>query len=478
MLLYNYKPKNRIILDSILVILFLAALSSDILASEAFENRAAINIFQNLKSVIPQDIKKRFELFNTIYDNNFWGENNKFAEEKQKALKETINKIIGDNHPKLLTILEKAFIVSPEEKKVVENYLPEKVPIVFGGVKELLIGDQVISMENESYNSQKLNEFRKILYPKINYSKTSENNFFNTSLIAFPATITPCWRWDAKEEELKEKDNIGVIFCNGVNFESNQTADYQRFNDIDADNKEQRLKDLEEFINTITLCVVTAAHRLTKKENRKTCELRIPQFGLGCFASFYNDRFKLMNLYLNGIYKAILKEEFHDITWNIRFFNFSGDKNYFNFYQQTFNSENRTLPNNIETECIGKDISIFAELKAKFKNDQSDSLIVFAHAGDQHSFLGNGGYNDSSLEKYLIGFNNEDFLNASHLLNLFLPEIISGNKKIQTKLEYFAALSIIGVIAFFVYLKREHLKNVLNTMITYFQELEIKKILK
>jgi hypothetical protein len=42
-------------------------------------------------------------------------------------------------------------------------------------------------------------------------------------------------------------------------------------------------------------------------------------------------------------------------------------------------------------------------------------------AGDVHSYIGNGGYPDHSLERFYLGYGNENFLTPFHLLNLVLP---------------------------------------------------------
>lgn len=106
-----------------------------------------------------------------------------------------------------------------------------------------------------------------------------------------------------------------------------------------------------------------------------------------------------------------------------RIFNFDDD----NVYKENWNNYFKDKNNeNCRYTLNDKNISIFQ----KTKQIDNDTLTVIAHAGDQHSFLGNGCYNDDSAERFLAGYQNFDYLTPVHLLNLFLADIAFTDEEI------------------------------------------------
>lgn len=55
-----------------------------------------------------------------------------------------------------------------------------------------------------------------------------------------------------------------------------------------------------------------------------------------------------------------------------------------------------------------------------------NTFYCILHAGDEHAYLNNGGFLDSSMEKYLVGVDNTNFLGLPWLLNLFWPFLVSA----------------------------------------------------
>ena len=114
----------------------------------------------------------------------------------------------------------------------------------------------------------------------------------------FPATLTPCFSYDPiRLEGPIKKPDIGIIFCNGVNFETKDTADFKKFNND--------LVQLEKHIRKIAHCIVQAAYQLTKKANKTICNLKIPKIGLGQFAKKYQNKKALILCYLHNIQIAL-----------------------------------------------------------------------------------------------------------------------------------------------------------------------------
>ena len=364
--------------------------------------QSTLTIYNN-KNIKIKNLLERFFLFNKIHEGNFWGEdpNNK-GNIKQIKLKLKIDEMVK-NPEQMNLFFKNAFIVSAENKKITTEVVAKKVP--------------VYCAELEMDNKPKyFIPFKKLLYPDSKENDKIET--FNGSCVVFPAGITPYWEWD--ENELREQGEIGIVFSNGVNFESDQTADYKNFN---GKNKKQLLK---EFIDNIARALIAAAHTLTTSQRKKICNLKIPAFGLGQFANYYDDKSQLAKMYLNAIYEA-LKNESTDMTWHVEFFNFTELKE----YKEAFDKINHANNNfkNITLTHYGKKKNLFNKdnTTKKITNiNKSDYLTVFCHAGDAHSFLGNGGYADNSLERVLIGYDNNHYLNAIHLLNLFLPEIMGA----------------------------------------------------
>jgi hypothetical protein len=216
-------------------------------------------IHQNKNAQIPTNLKTRFEYWQSIYNNYIYTPHCDYYDfskdpyhnkDKQDALKTLVahqlcydnknNKFFSENNLNLL--LTKALIVTNQDKEQTFTAIAQKVPC-YNGTNE--------NWRN-LYSTEALSKFRELLYHNVTYDNNTETKFLQSSPIVFPASITPCWSWDKDSQQLVKKENIGIIFCNGVNFETQNTADYKTFNN--------NIDKLKEHINTIALCMITAAY--------------------------------------------------------------------------------------------------------------------------------------------------------------------------------------------------------------------------
>jgi len=386
----------------------------------ASEEEPKITIFQNPNKILPSNIPDRFKHWTEIYGDNIYTAfgniyKNETEKNKQEALKKKIVATIEEEmRPTLTNLFNNAFIISAEDKKTTLESLLQKIPVYNG--------DGALSKLH--YNQEAYESFRKSINPQYPYTAADqETKFLLSSPIVFPAALTPCWSWNTDTKKLQDEDAIGIIFCNGVNFESNKTADYKKFIKNET--------ELKNRIEIITQCIVKAANKLTKDAKKTTCNLKIPKIGLGQFAKNYPDNKKtlLTDFYLKSISQALKEQVTADrnISWNVEFFNFDNNNNYTKSYNYIFVDQNKE---NQKFTLNGNNISMFK----KSKQNHDNSLTVIAHCGDQHALLGNRCYNDESAEQYLAGFNNLDYLTPIHLLNLFLTEIAFDNEERNTLL--------------------------------------------
>jgi hypothetical protein len=270
-------------------------------------------------------------------------------------------------------------------------------------------------------------KFHDLLY---NDYKEDDEEIYNEPIIAFAAALTPCWKYNKDTKELEKEQEIGVIFSNGVNFESKNTPDFKTF--FGVENKNALIKHIQE----ITDCLIDSAYKLMSDNNYTSCNLRIPALGLSTFAKEYEDKEELAKIYLNAIFKSLQRHTNKYISFYVDFFNYDGTPGYDKAYKENAFKNKAT---NIFTDLHIKK-SIFDKntkhrgLKDNNELDLSKILTIIAHAGDPHSFLGNGGYKDPTLERCLVGYENKDFLTAIHLVNLLLDKIINIDNKEKKKL--------------------------------------------
>ncbi len=331
-----------------------------------------LSIIENKNKEIPENILQRWNEFNNTYYNDFFGQNS--GGTKQHTYFTELEKIIKDeNHLKIKDILDSLFIATTEKPIDVYKSLLLRVPIYYGKIV------------NESFEKEAFLNFRKLSFDDNPYGK--EIKTFNQSHIVFPAGISPYWQWNEKEETLLEQGVCGFIFSNGVNFESTSTIDYKNF----INNKEK----LKEQINNIGDCLIFAAIELAKRKNTaKNYNLRIPAFGLTCFATEYTNKRELASMYLSSIKSALLKHITADTkTWYIDFFEYKDIEGYKEAFETIFTTKkiNDLTTHNIHVKhwykMLTLDPSIYNKNNCQNSSAFNDTFIIFAHAGDPYSLI-------------------------------------------------------------------------------------------
>jgi hypothetical protein len=405
---------------------------------------------------------------------------NEKPQNKQDTFAAEINTIINKLDTDTLSILLKnALIVTTEQQEIMHQAIVQKIPYYNG---HILISKTI-------YKKDKLSQFRQLLYPGVEYNQTTETKFLESSRIVFPATITPCWSWDNNSKKLIQKDNIGIVFCNGVNFSTTKTADYTKF----AENT----KELDIQIFLITSYIVEAPYQLTKKANKTVCNLKIPKIGLGEFAKCYSNKKQLTDLYIKNIHQELFNISAKDTTfsWLLEFFNYDNNQNYNEIIKKYFTPSNAKKFFWKILVYYKSSYSIFKQMEEtdmtkNFFNALKDKnhLTVIAHSSNQHAFLGGMGYNDTApLDKQLAGHNNDDYLTAIHLFNLFMPEVLNNpkieeitinnheekgrnqekkqaKKKVPKRLYWAAGIFLTATLIIALYLERENIKTKISNL--------------
>jgi hypothetical protein len=428
---------------------------------------------------------KRLDSFCNIYNDKntpFWGEveGTTYYSEKQKALKEKIKEII-DCDNQIETILTKALLIHPSKYK--KEYVMEmnqlRVPVYYG---------YVVTPRDE------------IHYKNI-WEKKAPNDankiWTGDTIPAFYTGLFPWYYYNKNKQELKEKKGelLGIVFSNGVNFESIYTTDFKRFLDKNGNIQYYEKTNLEIYIQEIADNIVYSGIELTKQSGKKNCYFRMPKIGLRCFCKAFKGGLKenkteLITLYLTAYYNALAKysTENDDMKIHIDFFEFQGDHvdaDYEKEYKKIFNNPNK--PTNLSHAFFPGNIFDASTGSPEIK-DNADYQTIIAHAGDSHSFLGNGGIHDGSLEQKLLGLGNDDYLTPAHILNLFFGEFFKDQipkteeqltdiqkeevhqiKKTNTVF-YLKFLGIIIILATVVYNKKYIYENIVLQLIKSIKE--------
>lgn len=366
------------------------------------------------ESDIPaKDIRnKTFNSFNKIYDNKnvpFWGQTEKttYNNPKQIEIFEKIKTCVNED-ARIKEILKNAQLIYPNHynKNNVKKMNQMRVPVYYGYVHtkkdsehyENVWGEELSKDEiSETWQKKTIPAFYSGLFPWYYYTEN------NNTLHQYPDKL------------------LGIVFSNGVNFETNKTIDFKRYLENNGTRKEKEKINLEKYMQEIADNIVYSGITLTKKIKKTKCYFRMPKIGLRCFCrAFQEPKAVLIKLYLTAYYNALKKYciDNTDMQIHIDFFEFDGhkDADYKTTYESIFNNQNK--PNNLTHNFFSGNI-FEGTLGNQTIMQDPDYQTIIPHAGDSHSFLGNGGIYDESLEQKLIGFENDAFLTPAHLLNLF-----------------------------------------------------------
>jgi len=269
----------------------------------------------------------------------------------------------------------------------------------------------------------------------IKNNKINNNTYNKSTIPAFISGLFPWFKFNGQKKKLiEEEDKLGIIFAHAVNFESRDTLDYKNYLDQSGNINKNKSNDLQEYIQNITDTIIYSGIELTKKGKKEICYLRIPAIGLGAFKKEYSEqKTSLESLYLEAFKQSLIKynqlAENNNIQIYIDFFNFANISQYSKAYQEIFKEFSNT------TSLFGNGCSVF-DSRHTSKNVTGDKKervqTIIVHAGDAHSYLGNRGYYDRSLERCLLGYMNNDYLTPAHTLNLLLQYFfISDENKVK-----------------------------------------------
>lgn len=336
---------------------------------------------------------------------------------------ENVKKIAEKNPDNLFsTYFKNIFLTYKKERSSneIRNHFYKKVPVYY------------CSASTKDYNTDKYEEYMKGCFAdwKDCSKKNGEKSLPPVAYVG--ATLNQF----SEEAKPVEGSSFGVVFCNGANFESSKTDTFKYFSYIE-DKKEKKDK-LQDYLNEIFEVSFTAAINLAQEDGKKKLHLIIPQFGMGSYATCFetmgigNKKGTLFSFYLNAITNAMKNSSFdgfEEITFC--FSNFGGEEYVETAYKeaqldwgkawQEKNSQIKLSFNFLPS----KESFLKSESLSISKRD-ADTFYCILHAGDEHAYLNNGGFSDCSMEKYLAGVDNTNFLGLPWLLNLFWPFLVSA----------------------------------------------------
>jgi hypothetical protein len=357
----------------------------------------------------------------TIYD-DCYGKRDPYIKTKQPALlKKTIETV--SNPERWHEIINNIFLIFPE------RYNFQEVKKMFQLKRSTYIA---------GHPGKTSEDFIKNLWDAFpdDITNTNTNTIYDKETIpAFPCGLFPWFSFNTQQQELTENEKkLGIIFAHAVNFESNKSIDYKQFLSDNGTIQPAKLQALKQYIQDITDTIIYSGITLTKKANKNNCYFRIPAIGLGAFKNAYKDtKNPLEEFYVSAFCNSWnkYKQREKNITIYIDFFLFTPNDNYTNSFKNSFN-------NNDNIKLYGPKIGVMDSSKINPQlNDKAKSTqTIIVHAGDAHSYLGNRGYYDVSLERVLLGYYNNNYLSPAHTLNIllqyfFAPEKYTKNRKIK-----------------------------------------------
>jgi hypothetical protein len=261
----------------------------------------------------PKNLLKLLSSFHPMYNDNFWG--NKTAgntkednQERQEILRDFIQYTIdqGEKSIALQILFQSAFTIYPRrDEEIFEEGINKKIPCYYGEpywgtVKEIERKKELINKFREelfcAYNRE---DAKNIEYPA-----NEKDEIFKKSFSANIAAITPYYSY--LDGKFNFQGLMGFINTAGLNFESTDTADYKKY--LVAESGDfKKCKYVQKDIFLITEFVIFASCKLAKDHGYFKAYPLIPLFGLGCFSNYCIDKEKLVDFYVEGLYKACKK---------------------------------------------------------------------------------------------------------------------------------------------------------------------------
>jgi len=237
----------------------------------------------------------------------------------------------------------------------------------------------------------------------------------------------------------------------GVNFETNKTANYERFITVDGLLDEEKY---EETVREIILMAFESAASAAVLED-KDIYMKIPKVGLGCFlGGIVDDSIKQFahNVFYNALIEFSLKfriKKVHliiaikDITRNDKVALLKYGINTDNISLSYETPPSKTIIEQVTNNGVSIHFSnnLF-DLHSEIIGDESstangkNSLILLVNAWDSNSFIGNGGSKDGSIDGWFVSGcgPGQNTSNTSFLMN---PAFCSYKDYSEDKWIYF-----------------------------------------
>jgi len=287
---------------------------------------------------------------------------------------DTLLRNIIDSPEKINYLLDSTFIVKSDRYKDsdIKEHLSKRIPVYYGEVKD------------SYYNELKFNN----LLGGITANRLEIMDRFNPIYVVCGPMMT-----------LNRELDFCGIHCWGLNFETKTTRDYIRYISEDG-SKLMNIEELEWRLSDTIKSIFVASKNFHKG---KYHELRIPYIGLGCYLSGISN-FMIKDL-IKRLFFRLLKEETNsNRNINVVICN----------PEQSFN---KTI---LDIEDKYEDNNYF-----NFDNNLFKLSIVrtsWVNAWDSHSFIGNGGSQDNSIDGWFVSglCPNNKIENASYLHNIVL----------------------------------------------------------
>ncbi len=241
---------------------------------------------------------------------------------------------------------------------------------------------------------------------------------------AFGGGIFPCFRYDTVDNTIKQREDlsyVGLVYAHGPDLTNTKKKgnpdDYHLNEDYEHFKTEQgeiKWDEIQKYIEEVSDTFFYSAIKMTKKNEKAICYVRVPMIGLGVFAG--NHKAELAKYYFSAYKKSLDKfsDTCKDMIFYVDFFD----------YEKKFESEYATyfISEQFNTDKVKTQYYQESVFNLNIINKKIDKTAVFCTiimASDGRAWWSQNGMLDASLERVLVGYKNTETLIPSFLMNLF-----------------------------------------------------------
>jgi hypothetical protein len=272
--------------------------------------------------------------------------------------------------------------------------------------------------KRETSLSREAKRFFQATHFKGKQSRQSNEIFQGPALPAFGCGILPCFQFDQEKNSISQRNDfpyIGLIFAYAPDLRKSSdnnclNEDYEYFKEGEGLN----WKKLKDYMIDVTDTLFYSAMTMTQQRTLGICYMRVPMIGIGVFCPSRHKK-QVARIYFEAYKKSLEKfsSEYSDMVFYLDFFDFREDVR--DMYQAVFVEEKKYHTKYYYKESVFNLNIINPELKERL----NEVFCIQCMASDGRSFWNQNGIPDVSLERVMMGYDNDHALIPGCIANYF-----------------------------------------------------------